>query len=75
MDFAGFPYSVVVLDGTGLKKIDTIRHMNGIGLQVIVVNYQQRQLCRAHVRRGNDKECAHSAPTPLSMHGWVHKKR
>lgn len=38
--FAGFPYSVVVLDGTGLKKIDTIRHMNGIGLQVIVVNYE-----------------------------------
>ena len=38
--FAGFPYSLVVLDGTGLKKIDTIRHMNGIGLQVIVVNYE-----------------------------------
>ena len=38
--FAGFPYSVVVLDGTGLKKIDAIRHMNGIGLQVIVVNYE-----------------------------------
>ena len=38
--FAGFPYSVVVLDGPGLKKIDTIRHMNGIGLQVIVVNYE-----------------------------------
>ena len=38
--FAGFPYSVVVLNGTGLKKIDAIRHMNGIGLQVIVVNYE-----------------------------------
>lgn len=38
--FSGFPYSLVVLDGTGLKKIDTIRHMNGIGLQVIVVNYE-----------------------------------
>ena len=31
---------MVVLDGTGLKKIDAIRHMNGIGLQVIVVNYE-----------------------------------
>lgn len=38
--FAAFPYSVVVLDGTGTKKADTIRHMIGNGLQVIVVNYE-----------------------------------
>ena len=38
--FADFDYSLVVLDGTGAKKSDTIRHMRGSGLQVIVVNYE-----------------------------------
>ena len=38
--FADFPYSLVVLDGTGSKKADTIRYMIGTGLQVIVVNYE-----------------------------------
>jgi SNF2 family DNA or RNA helicase len=38
--FAAFPYSVVVLDGDSGKKADTIRHMSGSGLQVIVVNYE-----------------------------------
>ena len=37
--FANFPYSLAVLDGTGTQKADTIRHMIGHGLQVIVVNY------------------------------------
>ena len=38
--FANFPYSLAVLDGTGTQKADTIRHMIGHGLQVIVVNYE-----------------------------------
>lgn len=38
--FAAVPYSVVVLDGDSGKKADTIRHMTGSGLQVIVVNYE-----------------------------------
>ena len=38
--FAAFPYQLVVLDGTGSKKADTIRYMIGNGLQVIVVNYE-----------------------------------
>ena len=38
--FAAFPYSVAVLDGSGTQKADTIRHMIGTGLQVIVVNYE-----------------------------------
>ena len=38
--FAAFPYQLVVLDGNGNKKADTIRYMIGNGLQVIVVNYE-----------------------------------
>jgi SNF2 family DNA or RNA helicase len=38
--FADFHYSLAVLDGTGTKKSDTIRYMEGAGLQVIVVNYE-----------------------------------
>ncbi len=38
--FAAFPYSAAVLDGNGNQKADTIRHMVGTGLQVIVVNYE-----------------------------------
>ena len=38
--FAAFPYTLVVLDGDGNKKSDTIRHMGSVGLSVIVVNYE-----------------------------------
>ena len=38
--FADFPYSAVVLDGTGTKKADTVRYMIGNGLQVLIVNYE-----------------------------------
>lgn len=38
--FANFPYSLAVLDGSGARKVDTIRNMLGTGLQVIVVNYE-----------------------------------
>lgn len=38
--FAAFPYALAVLSGSSTKKLDTLRHMNGIALQVVVVNYE-----------------------------------
>ncbi len=38
--FADFDYTLAILDGSSTKKADTIRHMNGKSLQVIVVNYE-----------------------------------
>ena len=38
--FADYDYSLVVLEGTGARKADTIRHMTGTALQVLVVNYE-----------------------------------
>ena len=38
--FAAFDYNLAVLSGTGTRKADTIRHMNGAALQVLVVNYE-----------------------------------
>lgn len=38
--FAGFDYTLAVLNGTGTKKADTLRHMRGSALQVAVVNYE-----------------------------------
>lgn len=38
--FAAYPFTAAVLDGDSGKKADTIRHMNGSGLQVVIVNYE-----------------------------------
>ena len=38
--FADFSYFLAVLEGTGAKKLDTLRHMTGAALQVAVVNYE-----------------------------------
>ena len=38
--FADYDYSLAVLEGTGARKTDTIRHMTGLALQVLVVNYE-----------------------------------
>ena len=38
--FAGFDYALAVLEGTLARKADTIRHMTGTALQVLVVNYE-----------------------------------
>ncbi len=38
--FAAFDYSLAVLEGNGARKADTIRHMTGTALQVLVVNYE-----------------------------------
>lgn len=38
--FAAYPYALAVLSGSSAKKLDTLRHMNGTALQVVVVNYE-----------------------------------
>jgi len=38
--FADFDHTLAVLTGTGIKKADTLRHMQGTSLQVAVVNYE-----------------------------------
>lgn len=38
--FAAFPYVLAVLTGPGNRKRDTLRHMTGAALQVVVVNYE-----------------------------------
>jgi len=38
--FADFDYTLAVLSGSGAKKADTLRHMQGIPLQVVVINYE-----------------------------------
>lgn len=38
--FADFDYSLAVLEGSGTKKTDTLRHMRGTPLQVAVINYE-----------------------------------
>lgn len=38
--FADFDYSLAVLEGSGAKKTDTLRHMRGTPLQVAVINYE-----------------------------------
>ena len=38
--FAAFPYALAVLSGSSDKKLDTLRHMIGTALQVVVVNYE-----------------------------------
>jgi SNF2 family DNA or RNA helicase len=38
--FAAFDYALAVLEGTASQKADTIRHMTGTALQVLVVNYE-----------------------------------
>ena len=49
--FAAFNYQLVVLDGTGTQKADTIRNMIGTGLQVIVVNYESCWRLEAEISR------------------------
>ena len=38
--FAAYDYALAVLSGSGARKADTIRHMTGTALQVLVVNYE-----------------------------------
>ena len=40
LKFADFEYNLAVLEGATVKKTDVLRHMNGKGLQVVVVNYE-----------------------------------
>ncbi|MCL1878389.1 MAG: DEAD/DEAH box helicase [Defluviitaleaceae bacterium] len=38
--FADFDFNLAVLSGSGMKKADTLRHMQGQSLQIVVVNYE-----------------------------------
>jgi len=38
--FADFDFTLAVLNGSGAKKVDTLRHLSGKPLQVAVVNYE-----------------------------------
>lgn len=38
--FAGYDYCLSALEGTAARKADTIRHMAGKSLQVLVINYE-----------------------------------
>lgn len=38
--YADFDYTLAILKGSGEKKLDTLRHMTGQSLQVVVVNYE-----------------------------------
>ena len=38
--FADYDYTLAVLSGSGAKKADTLRHMQGDSLQVAVINYE-----------------------------------
>jgi len=38
--FADFDYTLAVLNGSGAKKADVLRHLSGMPLQVAVVNYE-----------------------------------
>jgi len=38
--FAGFDYTLAVLEGSGAKKADTLRHLCGKPLQAAVINYE-----------------------------------
>jgi SNF2 family DNA or RNA helicase len=38
--FADYEYRLAVLEGDTAKKADTLRHMTGSGLQIVVVNYE-----------------------------------
>jgi len=38
--FANFDYTLAMLTGSGIKKLDTLHHMSGTVLQVAVINYE-----------------------------------
>jgi SNF2 family DNA or RNA helicase len=47
--FAGFEYSLAVLDGTGAKKAETLRKLDGSSLQIAVVNYESAWRLEAEI--------------------------
>lgn len=49
--FAAFDYVLAVLEGDSGKKADTIRHMTGTGLQVIVLNYESAWRLEEELRK------------------------
>jgi len=47
--FAGFDYTLAVLEGSGAKKADTLRHLSGNPLQVAVVNYESARILETEI--------------------------
>jgi SNF2 family DNA or RNA helicase len=47
--FADFDYSLAVLNGSGNKKADTLRHLVGKSLQVAIVNYESAWRLEAEI--------------------------
>ncbi len=51
--FADFDYNLAVLDGSGDKKTDTLRHLNGKKLQVAVINYESTWRLESEIAKWN----------------------
>jgi SNF2 family DNA or RNA helicase len=49
--FAAFDYVLAVLEGDSGKKADTLRHMTGTGLQVVVLNYESAWRLEEELRK------------------------
>jgi len=49
--FAAFDYVLAVLEGDSGKKADTLRHMEGTGLQVVVLNYESTWRLEEELRK------------------------
>lgn len=49
--FAAYEYTLAVLEGDSLKKIDTLRHMTGARLQIVVVNYESAWRLEAELQK------------------------
>jgi SNF2 family DNA or RNA helicase len=49
--FADFEYTAVTLEGDSGKKADSLRHMAGAGLQVIIVNYESAWRLEAEIAK------------------------
>jgi len=49
--FAGFDYTAAVLEGDSGRKADTLRHITGAGLQVVVINYESAWRLEAELKR------------------------
>jgi SNF2 family DNA or RNA helicase len=51
--FADFDYTSVILEGSSVKKVDTLRYMTGSALQVVIVNYESAWRLEGELLRFN----------------------
>ena len=66
--FADFSYCLAVLSGNGAKKLDTLRHMTGSALQVVVVNYESAWRPDLIVADEGHKIKTHNISASKAMH-------